>query len=90
MAIKPEHLWNLDVTIARYLIPRLVEFKGMVSSYPEDLGSIDRWREVLDQIILSMKLTVRNNEQCDLNRDELKEMRDGHKLLGEYFADLWD
>ena len=45
--------WNLDCTIAKFIVPRLKLFKKVVDCYPGHLDSMDEWYEIIDKMIYS-------------------------------------
>lgn len=61
-------LWNLDRTIAKYVLPRLVEFKKVVNGYPPEFDKFDDWMDVIDKMIYAFDHIV-NKEKYD---DELE------------------
>ena len=81
-------LWNLDLTLARFLIPRLKVFKEMTISYPAECESMDDWYEIIDKIIYSMEMIVKNDILVDKWANQ--RIQDGCDLLGKYFRNLWD
>jgi hypothetical protein len=60
-------LWSLDRTIAKYVLPRLVEFKKVVNGYPPEFDKLDDWMDVIDKMIYSFDHIV----NCEKYDDEL-------------------
>jgi hypothetical protein len=93
MKIKKKELWNLDFTLAKYILPRLIEFrKDKYLGYPTAARSYKNWLRIIDEMIWAMDYVL--NE--DWNKDEIpiimeKEKRcaKGLKLFGKYFRNLW-
>lgn len=86
-------LWNLDFTIAAFVLPRLKEFRDNLMSYPSIFKNIEEWRAVLDKIIYSFEYTCFDLEfeGTEIEQKEnYKRYEDGLKLFGEYFSGLWD
>lgn len=57
--MKKEELWNLDATIAKFVLPRLVEYKKICNSRPPRL-SMNEWYEILDKIIYAMSWVIKD------------------------------
>lgn len=51
--IEPKELWNLDCTIAEFILPRLIQFRKHTIGYPgyDEAYTMDKWREVLLKMI---------------------------------------
>ena len=43
--------WNLDLTFAGFILPRLIQFKKDVMGYPEELETFENWIAVIDKMI---------------------------------------
>lgn len=83
-----EEIWNLDTTIANFVIPRLKAYKescGLIS-LPPDLTS-EEWTNIIDDIIYGLEASVTEDEVED--RDWVR-VNNGLELFGIYFRDLWD
>ncbi len=46
-------LWNLEHSIAKYVLPRLIEFRKVMTGYPVKAGSFEEYKEIIDKIIYS-------------------------------------
>lgn len=66
--IKYKDIYNLDKTIARFVLPRLKFFKKHKPGYPPGLN-LEEWKDILDKMILSFKLILDTSEP---NFGELK------------------
>ena len=66
--ISNKELWNLDLTICNWIIPRLIKFKELTIGYPTcdkkiyaetkemvDI-SFEDWKSIIDEIILAFEL----------------------------------
>ena len=53
-------LWNLDITIANFVLPRLKKFKEEDDGCPEreEMNTPEKWSEVLDKMILAFEYVV--------------------------------
>ena len=79
-------IWNLDHTLAAFLLPRLKRFREATCAYPSELNSIDEWYSILDQIIEGVELYV--NDETDDKKSENKKER-ALELIKEWFSALW-
>lgn len=66
--IKPTELWSLDLTIANFVLPRLIAFKKNNIGYPSEFKSKKEWDNVLDKMIAAFNLII--NGDNILDRDE--------------------
>lgn len=57
-------LWNLNTSIAKYVLPRLIEFKKMNNGYPANFDNFEDWIDVIDKMIYSFDHIV-NQEKYD-------------------------
>lgn len=96
----PDETWSLDVALEEFLLPRLRYFKEITNGYPPELQSIDKWREILGEIIWMMEQDVmdsKNDPNCfcmsDYTAKELKaynrRMGKAARLFGKYWKHLW-
>lgn len=72
-------LWNLDFTIAKFILPRLKAFKE--SGHGIEL-------EIIDKIILAFDIKVNGN--FHMTDEEYEKWNEGIKLFSEYFNGLWN
>lgn len=82
-------LWNLDVTLAKFLNARLKRFVKLKIGHPANLTE-GAWDRVLDKMIDATKFIER--ESYNINTPKWKErvIRDGMDLLAIHHKDLWD
>jgi len=80
-------LWNLDATIAEFILPRLKRFRDIVVGYPGNLNSQDEWYAILDKMIKALEITTSNMKLLS-NKDH-DSQEEGLKLFAEYFNHLW-
>lgn len=83
-----EQLWNLDVTISRFILPRLKAYRTTVKGYPATLESMDLWYEILDKMIIAMNICA--NEPFPLDTETDQKVKDGLDLFAKYFTNLWN
>lgn len=96
-------LYNLDVTIAQFVLPRLKRFKELSKAYPGYLTE-DEWSDILDKIIFAFEITIDCVEYtgvcAELENLPFKEFKEkwkeydakrteGLKLFAEHYNNLW-
>lgn len=97
-------LWSLDMTIAKFTIPRLQRFKEITISYPSECGSLEGWYKIIDEIIYALqacayqwgpekgKITI-EDVVYDFGESiewDWDRVKRGLEYFGKYFRDLWD
>lgn len=94
-------LWSLDFTLAKWILPRLTEFKKVKRGVPclEGFGSYhvdedykkaeDEWDRIIDLMILSFELIVRDGNGEILSREEEAKIDEGLDLFKKYLRNLW-
>ena len=91
--VSPDETWNLDISIAKFLVPRLKAFKNMTNGYPMNLSeeygknAFNEWIKILDQMIYAFKLI--ENDKMIYSEDQNKKIEKGLDLFRKYFRDLW-
>lgn len=92
-----EETWNLDYTIARFVLPRLAYLRENSHGYPSSLIYQD-WLDALDKMILAFEHSYKE-KGCDIltflkTEEEYikweKEKEEGFSLFAKYFSSLWD
>jgi hypothetical protein len=53
--------WSLDITIAKYTLPRLKRLKELKDGYPSDMTE-QQWDEILDKMIFAMDYLANDGE----------------------------
>lgn len=58
--VNPRDTWNLDYTIAEFVLPRLKLFKKLENGYPGkgEMDTPEKWNEALDKMILAFEYMV--------------------------------
>lgn len=80
--------WDLDLTIAEFILPRLELFKKVSDCYPSELNSIEEWYDILDKMIESFRImTTISSYKFDKKHKESVEQ--GLDLFRKYYHDLW-
>jgi len=82
-----DDLFNLDRTIAEWVLPKLIKFREVTPSYPGSCESLEEWRGILDKMISSFRIVVDSVALGSAEED--KEFDEGMRLFAEYFRALW-
>jgi hypothetical protein len=77
-----KEIWNLDISICKFIIPRLEIFKEQVLGHPPGITK-EEWIEVLDKMLQFFKKYV--NDEIFVNAEE----EEGFQLFFKYFNYLW-
>ena len=92
LLIDKKDLYNLDKTLAEYILPRVKRFREInKESYPADLKDMKAWNKILDQIIFSFQYSLKESIEADekIREKNQRKYKKGMKLFAEYFEDLW-
>lgn len=93
-----EECWGLDLTLAKYILPRLIRFKEINQiSYPNEFKNSGEWHRILDKMIFAFDI-ISNNKECylenikwyEMNIKKSEKIQEGLDLFAKYFRDLWD
>ena len=84
-------IWNLDITTAEWIIPRLKYLKEHTCGYPPDLETFEEWQEILQKMIDAFELYACESETIDEAqlKTENEIIEEGIQLFGKYFRALW-
>ena len=55
MTVDPRELWNLDITLAEYIAPRLRAFASTVEGYPGDLPNLEAWKAEIERMAVAFE-----------------------------------
>lgn len=90
-------LWNLDLTLGRFLLPRLKRFKEIIQTsnlkgYPPICESFEEWLSILDEIIWMFETHIADDYQEDKDLAKMLEerMNKAKELFGKYWTYFWD
>lgn len=92
IVIHPWDTWSVDVTLSYVIVPLLTKLKETTHSYPSNLGSMDEWHEILDEMIWAFT-HKRDNFDTLMDEDHIstqERMTNGFRLFGKYYENLWD
>lgn len=88
---KNEELWSLDVTIAKFILPRLKRFKKHTMGHPAELTE-KQWDAILDKIIFSFAF-IAGPDMWNIkymgDEKTWKKVNEGLQLFAEWFNALW-
>lgn len=97
--VNSKETWNLDITFAKYIIPRLKKFKKLNNGYPgrEEMDTPEKWDEALDKMIQAFEYVVNEfdwwKDNPKYNFDEGKRrqtvINEGLQLFAKYYMNLW-
>lgn len=92
-------LWNLDHTISKFILPRLIAFKDYQNGWPgnfqqeneSDEETSIRWQSVIDDIIFFHQAIV-DGDKYGFYDEPDKKLRydDGKEYFIKYYENLWD
>lgn len=62
--VNPKETWNLDYSIAKYVLPRLKLFKKLENGYPGrgEMDTIEKWDAALDKMILAFQYIIEGDD----------------------------
>lgn len=89
-------LWHLYVSIAKFVLPRLIAFKSTTKGTPCSFASDVTWKEAIDKMIFAFKFIVddKNLQEMDDNgnmvlTEDGKKCKEGLQLFTDNFFNLW-
>jgi len=80
--IYPDELWNLDCTLAYFMVPRLVEFKKDLYHHYEE-KTAKKYDKIITEIIEGMELLIHTDALGD------PKVTRAFTLLGKYIQRFW-
>ena len=83
-----EKLWNLDVTIAEFILPRLERLIEYQHGYPSEFTEAE-WKEVLGRMIKAFKI-ISSDDFWDMDVEKKCAVENGLDFFREYYFALWD
>lgn len=79
-------LWNLDDTLAQWLLPRLKAFQKKTFGHPYGFESEEEWKAAIGEMIWA----IERRWSHTLSVDEVARQEKGFELFGKYWRALWD
>lgn len=80
--------WNLDHTIAKFIVPRLRKLKELNNGYPPTLTP-QEWDEILDSMIWTFSQVIEDGIYWSYSEDDWKKFQNGLDNFSKYYRDLW-
>ena len=86
--IQTKDTYNLDMTIAQFIAPRLELFKKVTDCYPSQFDSMEEWYEILEKMIATFKVI---SCKIGIQRNEVEKsiINEGLDLFRKYYNELW-
>lgn len=81
-------LWNLDVTFAEYIVPRLKAFRKLECGHPDGLTQ-EEWNKELDEMIWYFEFTCSDDKWFDFSKETQNRKRKALKLFAKRYENLW-
>lgn len=82
--LKVEELYDLDVTIARFILPRLIVFKEHCERTPNLNMSPEEWNEILDKMIYAFeRIALQTEEDTPENKAYIKAIWNNEEDLSD-------
>ena len=85
----PSETWNLDETIARFILPRLRHLRENTHGYPHDLTE-EMWDDIMGKMVKSFELSLLEHGEDGYEEFDQEEMQEGLDLFAKHFRNLWD
>lgn len=76
-------MWDLNKTILRFTLPRLIVFRDYTTAVPNSLSSMEEWKSIMDEMIEGFPYYI------DDDYEHPKAVR-ALELFFKYFTHLWD
>ena len=86
--VQTKDTWNLDMTIAQFIVPRLELFKKVTDCYPSQFDSMEEWYEILEKMIAAFKV-ISCKTGIQRSEEEKSIINEGLDLFRKYYNDLW-
>lgn len=87
--VEPEELWCLASHTARWLLPRLTQFKEVTHGRPSFLEE-GVWPQVIQSMIDAFELIQRDEATWDFTPEEEMVVQRGLDNFRYFYFDLWD
>lgn len=84
----PDEAWNLYISIAIFVLPRLKYFREHTIGIPLQFKTIEEWYNILDQMIFSFENVLKYDDFMVCPSEYIKKYRNKKKAVKEYYKDL--
>jgi hypothetical protein len=88
-------MWNLDLTLGEFILPRLKAFAKVTNGYPpyhfddrDRKMTFGEWHEILKKMIIAFEIIVSDDNFC-LTPEQLDQKDEGLRLFSLYYSSLW-
>lgn len=95
-----EELWSLDITIIKFIYPRLKRFRDLgPHSFPSELNSYQEWQDILDKMVNAFEIIIEDINEDRLflflssdivQQEKIQTVEEGLELFHKWFFALWD
>lgn len=82
-----DELWNLDITIAEFIAPRLKAFRSYQIGHPPDLTE-EEWETILLEMQKGFDMVIA--DEANYDEETIKQVKKSLELLTKYYHFLWD
>lgn len=83
-------LWNLDITLAQFLAPRLRRLTEITYSYPPNM-TFEAWKGILLEMAEGFEIYQHKFDfGHELSLKDYEKVQRSLELLAKYFTHLWD
>lgn len=86
-----EETWNLNTTLAAYMLPRVLWLKNHTHSFPVSFNNINEWKDVLNHICWSLYQTLTSEAEYKItlnNEEEEKTGKPKSILLRQVYEEI--
>jgi ABC-type glycerol-3-phosphate transport system substrate-binding protein len=85
--------WSLDITFAKWVVPRLKRFKIVNNAFPHDMTE-ESWDNLIDNMIDNFQYFVDfNNEKIEFSQENeieaLEKFNEGMLLFCKHIRNIW-
>lgn len=92
--------WSLDITVAKFVIPRLKRLKEIGLGYPMTFNSMIGWHRAIDKMIWSFEYVISDYGSAEyhasnrkrwsiIEAKNMKRFDEGMNLFAKHYKDLW-
>lgn len=88
----PEECYDLDRSIACFVLPRLIYFRDHQHGFPYIMGETEGeniWGKILNEMIAGFAILAQKNAS-ELDPDERVTAKKALELFARYYGNLWD
>jgi len=86
--IEDKETWNLDVSLAKLILPRLIKFNQLRNGCPMSLTETE-WSDCLNQMIEAFEWYSGENRWNENEFEMMQKHQKGIDLFAKYYNCLW-